>query len=148
MLRPEKAREVVFLLFFGITQNKESNEQELMKMIMHEVQVSRSIVRESLSLCQNIISSVSVIDSMISDLLISFSFDRIQAVELTILRLCFWEMFIQKTTPPKVIMSEAKRLTKKFAEEEAVRFVLGLLMTACSKQGIQLDYGDSPQQRA
>jgi N utilization substance protein B len=139
MLQPEKLREIVYLLLFGMTQHKENNEKDLMDMVMQELKVSRSAARQGLDVCQKIVAALENIDGMISEMLLTFSFDRIQNAELAILRLSFWEMFIQKTEPPKVILSEAKRLAKKFAEEEATRFVLGLLINACSKQGIILE---------
>ena len=136
MLQPEKVREIVFLLLYGQTQHEGNSEKELMDMVMNELKVSRSAVRSAFDRCQQIVDSLDKVDSMISEMLTSFSFDRIQNAELAILRLSFWEMFFEKKEPPKVILSEAKRLTKKFTEDEAVRFVLALLMTACTKHGI------------
>lgn len=136
MLQPEKVRELVFLLLYGQTQHEGNSEKELMDMVMNELKVSRSAVRSAFDRCQKIVDSLEKVDSMISEMSTSFSFDRIQNAELAILRLSFWEMFFEKKEPPKVILSEAKRLTKKFTEDEAVRFVLALLMTACTKQGI------------
>ncbi len=138
MVQPEKLREIVYLLLFGMTQHKENQEKELMEMVMQELKVSRSAVREGLACCQSILASLEKIDRMIADMLLSFSFERIQNAELAILRLSFWEMFIQKSLPPRVVLSEAKRLSKKFAEEEAPRFVLALLMNACKKEGIEI----------
>jgi len=138
MVQPEKLREIVYLLLFGMTQHKENQEKELMEMVMQELKVSRSSVREGLSCCQAILSSLEKIDRMISDMLLSFSFERIQNAERAILRLSFWEMFIHKSLPPKVVLSEAKRLSKKFADEEAPRFVLALLMNACKKEGVEI----------
>lgn len=138
MLQPEKLREIVYLLLFGMTQHKENSEKELMEMVMQELKVSRSSVRKGLECCQTILASLEKIDHMISEMLLSFSFERIQNAELAILRLSFWEMFIQKTLPPRIILSEAKRLSKKFADEEAPRFVLALLMNACKKEGVEI----------
>lgn len=138
-LPPEKFRECVFLLLFSLTHHEENHEKELMELVMDELKVSRSAVREAFVQSQLIVKDLSVIDSIISEVAVSFSPERILGAEKTVLRLIFWELFVQKKAPPKVLVSEAKRLIKKFAQDDAVTFIHALVLNACSKQGVSLD---------
>lgn len=135
-LHPEKMREIVFLLLFSMTHHAENDPKELQDLVMSELKVSRSSVREGLAKVSEIITSLPTLDALISEVALSFSFERIQAAELAVLRLAFWELFIEKKLPPKIVFSEATRLLKKFAQEDAVPFVHALLVNACGKQGI------------
>jgi len=49
------------------------------------------------------------------------------SVERAALRLATYELLFSRDTPPKVAISEAIVLTKKFAGEESARFVNGVL---------------------
>ena len=135
-LAPEKMREIVLLLLFGVTNQKENEGKELQALVMHELKVNRSSCRDGWLKVQSIREALPEIDRLIHEVALSFSFDRIQAAELAILRLSFFELFVEKSLPPKVIFSEAKRLTKKFSEETAVSFIHALLSKACEKQNV------------
>ncbi len=55
--------------------------------------------------------------------------ERINRIDLAILRLAIWELCFQKKEPPKVIIDEAVELAKEFGGENSPSFVNGVLGT-------------------
>lgn len=76
------------------------------------------------------------IDAKILPLLQNWSFDRLGCCTVLILRLAFWELLWTKT-PPQVIINEAIELAKAFAENDAHRFINGVLDSYCEQTGIK-----------
>jgi N utilization substance protein B len=56
--------------------------------------------------------------------------DRLGKVELTVLRLAFYELIKHTDVPPKVVISEALDLTSRFANVQARHFINGVLDAA------------------
>lgn len=61
--------------------------------------------------------------------------ERINKIDLAILRLAIYELSIKKTEPPKVIIDEAVELAKEFGSESSASFVNGVLGTILKKVG-------------
>lgn len=53
--------------------------------------------------------------------------ERINKIDLAILRLAIFELAIKKSEPPKVIIDEAVELAKEFGSENSSSFVNGVL---------------------
>lgn len=53
--------------------------------------------------------------------------DQINPVNLAILRLALWEGFINKMTPPKVVINEAIEMAKQLSSEADGAFINGVL---------------------
>ncbi len=121
-----KFREIVFQLLYskdtGLTE-----EQSSISLYMKELQVARSAVCQSLIKASAIQQHIKEIDEMIARTSQSFTFDRIQLVERNILRLAVYEITIEKIIPPKVSITEAMRLGRKFATPEAANFINAIL---------------------
>ncbi len=77
-------------------------------------------------LFQGVVACSADIDATIQKHATHWRIERMPAVDRNILRIAVYEM--QKTdTPPPVIIDEALELTRKFAGEESVHFVNGVL---------------------
>lgn len=74
-----------------------------------------------------IIENLSVIDSEIGLAAPEWPIERINKVDLAILRLAIFELLVQKKEPPKVIIDEAVELAKEFGSEKSASFVNGVL---------------------
>ena len=74
-----------------------------------------------------ILKNVNDIDLLISKYSTAYEFHRIPYAEKNILRLAFFELVVEKALHYKVIISEAIRLTRKFASREAGGFINALL---------------------
>src|SRR4029079_18983916 len=67
------------------------------------------------------------IDQRIRSAAENFQLDRIGGVERAILRLAIYEMMNNLDVPPVVIINEALEISKRYAAEDAVKFVNGVL---------------------
>jgi N utilization substance protein B len=78
-------------------------------------------------LIRGVLASQAVIDERIRSAAQNFQLDRIGGVERAILRLAIYELTHSLDVPPVVIINEALEIAKRFAAEDAVKFVNGVL---------------------
>ena len=69
----------------------------------------------------------SFIDKKIEEVAPEFSIDKINKVDLAILRLAVYELLVEKTQPTKVIIDEAVELAKEYGGDSSPSFVNGAL---------------------
>lgn len=67
------------------------------------------------------------IDKLIKKAAPEFPVDKINRVDLAILRLAIYELAIEKTEPSKVIIDEAVELAKEYGGDTSPQFVNGAL---------------------
>lgn len=89
-----------------------------------EVDISQD--SEVFKIVQAIIDAHDELDGLIKPLLVNWRFERIGVATKLILRFALWELKNTKTAPT-IIINEAIELSKCFAEEDAYRFVNGVL---------------------
>lgn len=122
----QKLREIVFQLLFS--QNFSSSEDdEIASFMMHQLLVTKKVLKEAQAKCKEISSKLEEIDSLIVRYCDSYEFKRIAEVEKSILRLAIYELCYVDSLPPKVTIAEAIRLTRKFATAESAGFVNAVL---------------------
>lgn len=96
----------------------------------------RDLQEASARLVEDIEASIGVIDEAITENLQNYQDVQLGKVELSILRLGAYEIMIAQT-PKGLVINEAIRLVRKFATENAVPLINGVLdkvnPTACSK---------------
>lgn len=115
-----KFREIVFLALF-------SREGDPTEMLMHQLKMSRSKIREGSLYAQSVLEKFEELDSKIREFSQEYEFERICDVEKNLLRLALYEIFFDEEVPTKVAISEAIRLTKKFGSKEGGSFVNAVL---------------------
>lgn len=74
-----------------------------------------------------VMSHQEVIDGKIQKAAQEFPIDKINKVDLAILRLAVFELLIEKKEPPKVIIDEAIELAKEYGGDTSPSFVNGAL---------------------
>ena len=74
-----------------------------------------------------IFSKRKTIDKYIEKAAPEFPVEKINKVDLAILRLAVYELLIEKTQPPKVIIDEAIELAKEYGGDTSPQFVNGAL---------------------
>jgi transcription antitermination protein NusB len=72
------------------------------------------------------------LDKTISECAPAWPIDKLNRVDLAILRLAVYEM-MTTDTPPKVIIDEAVELAKEFGSENSPSFINGVLGSALTK---------------
>jgi len=108
--RHQKRRETVKLLFAeSFTKQEELND------------VARKVV-----------SKLAQIDTMIQASATEWPIDKLNKIDLAILRLAIYELE-NTDTPPKVVIDEAVELAKEFGAESSPSFINGVLGTIYKK---------------
>ncbi len=100
--------------------NRQEAVKELFAQSFHEQPQKNEKVKE-------ILSNLSSIDAQISEIAPEFPIDKINKVDLAILRLGVYELTIDKSQPVKVIIDEEIELAKEFGNESSAAFINGAL---------------------
>lgn len=74
-----------------------------------------------------IIEKTTEIDKKLNEVSVGWKTDRMGKVELTILRLAYFEMEYDEDVPKKVAIDQAVELAKKYGSDSAPGFVNGIL---------------------
>lgn len=76
---------------------------------------------------QLILSKVSDIDNWIEKSAPKWNVDKINRIDLAILRLAVYELMVEKLNPPKVVVDESIELAKEYGSEASPGFINGAL---------------------
>ena len=76
---------------------------------------------------KEIMEKKNVVDTYIQKAAPEFPIDKINKVDLAILRLAVYELQVEKITPPKVVLDEAIELAKEYGGDSSAKFVNGAL---------------------
>jgi transcription antitermination protein NusB len=125
-LPQQKIRELIFQLLYSDDFAK-CQENDLIEMYMRQFNVTKKNLKIAVEMRDQIVARLPEIDSMLSEVADAYSFTRIPGIERNILRLGVFELFFRTGIPPKVAISEAMRLARKFATSESLSFVNALL---------------------
>lgn len=105
--------------------------------------IVRQLFAESFSKQENhlvevnsILKQTKVIDKKIQKAAPTWPIDKLNKVDLAILRLAIYELNNTKT-PPKVVIDEAVELAKEFSSENSPSFVNGVLGTIYKEREIK-----------
>jgi len=79
------------------------------------------------SLFEGTVSEVSTLDSTIAEHAKNWRMERMAAIDRNILRMALYEMLHHPETPGTVVINEALELARRFASEDSVEFVNGVL---------------------
>lgn len=93
--------------------------EDLFKVDFHKQRAGNS--------AKEILKHLDFIDKKIESAAPEFSIDKINKVDLAILRLAVYELLVEKTQPSKVIIDEAIELAKEYGGDSSPSFVNGAL---------------------
>lgn len=93
--------------------------EDLFKIEFHKQKIGNS--------SQIVLEKKDFLDEKIKISAPEFPIDKINKVDLAILRLAIWELLIEKKEPPKVIIDEAIELAKEYGGENSPSFINGAL---------------------
>lgn len=121
----QKFREIVFQLLYSRA-FENSEDEAIVPLLMKEHAISRKSAKEMVQKALLIWERCEMLDTEIKANSHDFSLERIGMIERALLRQGIFEL-LEGTLPPKVVISEAVRLAKKFATFESASFVNALL---------------------
>lgn len=93
--------------------------QEIFSTEFHQQEVSSDT--------KEVLKHIDFLDKQIQKTAPDFPVDKINRVDLAILRLATYELLIEKKVPQNVIIDEAVELAKEFANDTSPAFVNGVL---------------------
>jgi len=76
---------------------------------------------------EDIISHLPEIDEIISKFAPKWPIDKINHLDLAVLRCAIWELKFHPKTPPKVVIDEAVEIAKEYGTDTSGSFVNGVL---------------------
>lgn len=121
----QKLREIIFHLIY--CSDFETLNEDMIPFLMQHHQVTKKSIYMAREVANSLTAYSTEIDQLIRTHSIGYEFERIPKVERNLLRLGVFEMIYSKDIPPKVAISEAVRLARKFATAESAQFVNGVL---------------------
>jgi len=122
----KKTREIIFLFLYS-TDLAEAEPEDVIELLSKELKVSKSHLRKAYEQMNVVRAKQDEIDAMITAETRSYEFKRIYSVERNILRLGIYEMLFDDKIPPKVAITEAMRLGKKFGTPASVAFINAIM---------------------
>ena len=122
----KKFREIVFQMVYSRDLN-DLSDAKLLSSMLDQLVVTRKVLHQASAKVEKIFADVEEIDSLISNFSKDYDFKRISRVERNILRLGVFELRFEGEVPPKVVISEAVRLSRKFGTPEGGAFVNAIL---------------------
>lgn len=122
----KKFREIVLQILF-CHDFESGTEEELLPFLMKELRVTKKGVREAYQLAQAIHQKRAQYDAMIEKFSLEYGLERIPRAERNIMRIALFELYDKGETPPHAAISEAIRLTRKFATRDSARYVNAVL---------------------
>lgn len=125
-LPKQKFRELVFQILFSCNFLNEIDSKEV-GFYMQQLKTTKKAVEEAYLVASKIHEMKVDLDSEIARASTSYEVERIQLVEMNILRLCLYEFLVEKEVPFQVVISEGIRLAKKFSTKESTSFVNAVL---------------------
>lgn len=93
--------------------------EDLFKAEFHKQEISKN--------ARFILKYKEAIDIKIQEAAPEFPIDKINRIDLAILRLATFELLIEKKAPPKVIIDEAVELAKEYGGDTSPAFINGAL---------------------
>lgn len=137
-MRREKSRECTFLLLFSNDFHETNEVAKQLDMLIenqndiNENKEDRIIAKEAdreyiTARVIDIEKNIEEIDKKINEVAVGWNTERMSKVDLTILRLAYYEMKMDEEVPQKVAIDQAVNLAKKYGGEESSSFVNGIL---------------------
>lgn len=121
-----KLRESIFLLLFRIEFNTREELEEQAEAFYQQVEAEedRTYIRNKLTA---ILDELTSIDEKIREICQGWRLSRLGKTELAILRLAVYEILYDEDIPTGVAINEAVEIAKIYSNEEAPRFINGVL---------------------
>lgn len=122
----KQAREGAMQLLFQMDLNDDFSDESLNIFLNNFVfdEMESEYVRESISCIRDNLKSI---DDHIIENLEGWAIYRLAKVDLAVLRIAIYEILYRKDIPIEVSINEAIEIVKKFSNEDAFKFINGVL---------------------
>ncbi len=100
---------------------------EVVKEVLEKIKLNEKNLEFLDKLISKIKDNKKIIDEIIKEHLINWELERLSYIDRAILRIATCELLYFDDIPPKVSINEAIELAKEFSDEDAKRFINGVL---------------------
>lgn len=83
-----------------------------------------------------IVASFPIIDVKIQKAAPEWPIDKIAKIDLAVLRLATYELIVDKSEPPKVVIDEAIELGKAYGNDNSSKFINGVLGSILKEESV------------
>jgi N utilization substance protein B len=123
----KKAREITMIKLYQMEIHQLFEPEPLLEReFAHQISDGRE-VKYATHLVEKFIKNQEEIDSLIKQFSEKWDLKRISKIDLSIIRLAITEMLFDESIPESVSINEAVSLSRKFSDEDAYKFVNGIL---------------------
>lgn len=121
------------------TDEEEIDELEALKLILPNGKIDDKRASESLAYLKDLVMGVrehqDFLDEQLENQLTNWTLQRIELTNLLILRLASYELYFHEETDPSIVINEAIEMTKSFNNDDASKFVNGVLQGILDAKG-------------
>lgn len=131
-----KSRELAMKLLFQMTVNKEDYKEVIKNLhdnIEQDVRDEEDIDLKDIDMeyitrvLKGVEENKEIIDGEIEKHLLNWKLSRLAKIDLTIMRVCTYEMLFEVDIPNSASLNEALELAKRYSDEKSVPFINGVL---------------------
>jgi N utilization substance protein B len=131
-----KSRELAMKLLFQMTVNKEDYKEVIKNLhdnLEQDVRDEEDIDLKDIDMeyitrvLKGVEENRDIIDGEIEKHLLNWKLSRLAKIDLTIMRVCTYEMLFEVDIPNSASLNEALELAKKYSDEKSVPFINGVL---------------------
>lgn len=121
-----KAREGLVSLMFQETFNNDYSEESLELFLENSDydEIDSEFIKSSY---YGIVDNLNEIDEKINSNLKKWDINRLFKIDLSILRVAFFELLYDKNIPKEIVINEAVEIAKKFSSQDSAKFINGVL---------------------
>lgn len=109
------------------TQTDPRHQKRIIKFIQLFALSFKNISKDNLEEVKPIIKNLEEIDKYLEEAAPEWPINRLNKIDLAILRLAIFELLIEQKIPPKVVIDEAVEIGKLYGSESTSKFVNGVL---------------------
>lgn len=121
-----KAREGLVSLIFQETFS-DDHSQESLEIYLENFdfdEIDAEFIADSYN---GIVENLATLDDKINSSLKKWNLNRLFRIDLSILRVAFYELLYDKSAPKEVVINEAVEIAKKFSSQDSAKFINGVL---------------------
>jgi transcription antitermination protein NusB len=107
--------------------NKSETTPDMLRRFFGNQESPREFYEFAEELVLGVIEHAAEVDKRIDDCSSNWKFERIAKVDLAILRLAVYELLYREDIPPIVTIDEAIDISKEYSDDDARRFINGML---------------------
>jgi N utilization substance protein B len=126
MSTPRKARETTLRLLFGWEMTKDAPDRVLQIYWQH-AKAPEAVRAAADALFNAVVQRVGEIDRLIQEHTEHWRLERLSAVDRNIMRLAVGELFTRPSLSPKIVISEALEIARRYSTDDSAHFINGVL---------------------